>query len=370
MLNSRRRLGNAGALLRALEPDGGFQPSQVTTGISRRLGSKNVTDEEAVPEQFIEANKTNDGLQKQAITPEMLEALAATDEISDVLQRLCSYIAIVPDIGSSFAYMNFLPKYKANIDIRERTINDMQRHWQIVQDFLFANSASLQLGIDKLISQWLTYGKIYFAIIRETKFGKIIDIHTQLTDFKSRKSRDGEYWETDFKQFIWEKEDMFVLDWHEMSMYTMSYVAGLMRTYNFWRTTERTRVANAVMTAQFRSFYTVPTQGLGKTKARQKMSSVMGLYKREIKIDDTTGETSINGQNSYPVNTELWVAETTNGSVKIENPGDGNVSLNNTDLPQYFMRKYYKQAKLPLSKYEAVDSGTARTVILSTQNSG
>lgn len=338
-----------------LEPDNWLQPSRVITGVNSKLTGRNLTDEDACPEEALTVANTPD--KSTIITPEMLAALACTDEISDVIRRIASYIAIVPDIGSSFAYVDLKPDFQADQLRKEQTIGDMMSHWKIAQKFMFNDAISLTDGIHAFINEWLTYGKLFVSIVRDKQYGMPIDIHVQHTELRKITVGKTVYWQTDYNQTIWEKEDIFVLDWHAVDKNSMSYVASIMRTYNMWTTVERTRVANAIMAAQFRSVYTVPTQGLGKVKARQKLSSVMALYKREVRIDPTTGATTVNGENSYPVNTELWVAETSQGSVKIDNPGDGNPQLNNTDLVEHFMRKYYKRAMLPLSKYEAVDAG-------------
>lgn len=357
MLRNQHRLGNAGSFVSMMEPDGGLQPSIVQTGRLNRSKGVNLSDEDSCPEQSISSsNRFIAG--SSAFTPAMLEALAATDEISTVLERIVSYVAVQPDIGSSFAYCDFKPGYQASLHDKEKTLTDMTNHWNIIQDFLFNKAASLSIGIHQFIQDWLTYGDLTLAIIREVQFGKIIDIHIQHDDLKETKDRFGNpIWLTDCEQIIWEKEDIFHITYVEINPYVKSYVSSLMRTYNMFKTVERTRVANAIMAASFRTIYTVPTSGLGKVKARQKLSSIMGLYKRDVRINDANGEVTVNGENTYPVNTELWVAETTAGAVKIDNPGDGNPDLNDTQLVDYFMRKYYKQAKLPMSKYEAVDAG-------------
>lgn len=357
MLRNQHRLGNAGSFVSMMEPDGGLQPSIVQTGRLNKSKGVNLSDEDSCPEQSISSsNRFIAG--SSAFTPAMLEALAATDEISTVLERIVSYVAVQPDIGSSFAYCDFKPGYQASLHDKEKTLTDMTNHWNIIQDFLFNKAASLSIGIHQFIQDWLTYGDLTLAIIREVQFGKIIDIHIQRDDLKETKDRLGnQIWLTDCEQIIWEKEDIFHITYVEINPYVKSYVSSLMRTYNMFKTVERTRVANAIMAASFRTIYTVPTSGLGKVKARQKLSSIMGLYKRDVRINDANGEVTVNGENTYPVNTELWVAETTAGAVKIDNPGDGNPDLNDTQLVDYFMRKYYKQAKLPMSKYEAVDAG-------------
>lgn len=355
MISNKRRLGTANSLLTVLEPNGGFQPSQVTRGSRMYKDAKNVTDEDAMPEIAIQKNNRYDST--VAFTPEILEALASSDEISDLLDRLTSYIAIQPDLGSSFAYADLLPTDEFDSEFKEKLITDMQRHWQIAQDLMFASSSSRSLGIKQFLLKWLTYGTVYIGIIRETINGKVIDMHVQFTPFTEQKlSNDEHYWKTDLGQFIWEQEDVFVLDFSEINPYIVSYVGGLMRSYNLFKTIERTRIANAIMSAQFRSVYTVPTAGLGKVKARQKLSTIMALYKRDVRINDSTGQVTVNGENSYPVNTEIWTAETSSGAVKIDTPSDGNVNLNSMDMPEYFMRRVYKKAKMPMSKYEAVDA--------------
>lgn len=352
------RLGKANSMISALEPGGGLQPSQAVRGKPGSIANVNLTDEEAVPEQYIsgDANRLL-APESPMFNDEQLAALAATDEVEDVLERLISYIAIQPDLGSSFAYVDFKEGFDLHVVDKERILGDLQRHWSIVQSLMFKRSSSLTIGISRFISMWLTFGNLYVAIIRKQEYGEIIDIHVQTTPFREVKHRGGSYWQTDLNQTIFEADDMFAVDYSEINPYVRSYVASLLRTYNLWATTEHTRVANAIMAAQFRTIYTVPTAGLGKIKARQKMTSVMGLYKRDIRLDNVTGQVTINGENKYPVNTELWVAETSTGAVRADNPGDGNVQLNSMDLVEYQARKYYKKAKLPMSKWEAVDSG-------------
>lgn len=350
----KHRLTQVSSIWTAFEPDGGLTASIVST-VNKR-SSKYANDlEDDVPEAII-GTSTHQQVGVE-LTNEQLDAIASSDIVSDVLERICSYIAIVDTTSNSFAFADLDDHYKAtNAVAREHLLESMRWHWNVVQDLLFDQYASKMLGIQNFLQAWLTYGKLYAAIIRKAKFGEIIAIRVSAEEPREITVNRETYWQVG-NFTIYEEDDLFELDYSQISRYYKSYIASIQRSFNFFTAIERTRIANAIMSAQFRSVYTVPTKGLGKAAARKRMSTIMALYKRDVRIDDSSGQIQVNGENSWPVNTDLWVAETGAGRVDISNPGDGNVSLNNTDLVEYFMRKFYKKAKLPMSKYEAVDTG-------------
>lgn len=360
---SKHRIGSAGsAYWSVLEEGGGVTASIVTGNAGRhRLGSVNdFSDEDPIPELVLSKANVNKR-QEVELTPETLEGIARQDTISDVIERICSYICISSKASPHFGYATLADDFHANdAFLRSRIKESAVYHWQIVERLMFNDSPSLSLGIQNFLQSWLTVGKIYCFILRDKEHGLVQKI--RCTNYPAKEVQYGKrtYWTItigDKEYTIWEQEDMFILDYSAISKYYPSFVAAIRRSYNIYHSIERTRIANAIMTAQFRSIYTVPTKGLGKKVAQQRLSKIMATYKRDIRIDDANGEVTLNGENNWPVNTDIWVAETGAGSVKIENPGDGNVNLNNTDLVELFMRRFYKRAKLPLSKYEAVDTG-------------
>jgi hypothetical protein len=360
------RLGRSAGLLQVLEPLGGLQPSQVYK--SRKGVNPN---EEEVPESaIIPYKRAIQGTVEQ--TPAMLESLAANDEITAVLERISSHVAIVPTDGSSFAYPALDRSSNIKMPESEDLLDTVKNYWIEVQKQLWSNKSDLCIGVHQFVQDYLTYGYLWLCVIRfsdkDKRIRKIIVSRTEPTvmnlngtpvyriqdnDVQTAK---GQTKEPRFAA-VYDINDIILLTYTELNPYCRSYVATLTRSFNLYRTIERTRIANAIMKAQFRSVYTVPTKGLGKIKARQRLSTIMGMYKRDIRIEDTSGSVTINGENTYPVNTEIWVAETSGGGVSIDNPGDGDPDLNNTDLVEYFNRKFYKTTKLPISKYEAVDSG-------------
>jgi hypothetical protein len=206
----------------------------------------------------------------------------------------------------------------------------------------------------------LTFGKIWACIVRDPKQpNEISKIVLQTTEPETKTDANGyKHIYTVDSDLVLTGEDVILLQYTEIDVYVVSYVASLLRSFNIYRTIERTRIANAVMSATFRKVYTVPTNGLGKVKAKQRLSTIMGMYRRQVTYDDRSGEIKVNGENNYPINTEIWMAGTAAGDLRIDSGGsDAEVTLNNLDLVEYVARKFYKRAKLPMSKYEAVDAG-------------
>ena len=350
------RLPKANDILQSLDSGLVLQPSIVSKGRSSRTNS--IDDEDNIPEAVLDYGSTIQSPTSD-LTNELLEGLAATDEIGDAIQRITSYIVIVPEIGTSFAYPQLNDSFDVEPEQRDALMTAINQHWKILEDLMFSTFSSLTIGIHEFINNWFTYGELFYGIVRDKPNGNILKIIWSTEPFLQKTDRDGSvyYDSSDGLYHFWDVNDIISLKYTEINKFHKSYVGSLRYAYNTYKSIERTRIANAIMAAQFRSIYTVPTKGLGKIKARQRLSTVMGLYKRNINIDKSSGEVLVNGENTYPVNTELWISETSSGSVRIENPGDGNPQLNDTELVEYFFRRFYKQAKLPVSKYEAVNTG-------------
>lgn len=344
----KNRLSAPSGLLAILEPNGGLT-SDVLSFVKDKEDYH--LPEDGLVAQNIKANN-------KGISPQDLANLAAQDEISAVLKRIASYIAVQSKVTNEFSTVSLDTKYlkDKSSDITSKDTEAVKDAWTTVQKLLWTHP---QLGIHSLLIDWMTFGKLHFCIIR--KADKSIDKITVGTTAPAiqKKKLSGQKQETyyldQFGNRVADKTDIVTLDWSALANNGVSYVHSLQRSFNMMRSVERSRIANAIMASQFRTVYTVPTKGLSKGQSRQRLSKIHSMWKRDIRLDDQSGSVTVNGNNAWPINTELWSSETGSGRPTADNPGDGNPDLNNTELIEYFAKKYYKQTGLPLSKYEAVD---------------
>ncbi len=140
------------------------------------------------------------------------------------------------------------------------------------------------------------------------------------------------------------------INWRDLDVTShQSYVASLERSFNIYRTMERTRISWAVMNATFRSVNIIPTKGQGKVKSRQTLRRSIAKYGESVEFNDNTGVTTVNGEVKTRFNKEVWMAETSSGTPQFNNQGLSGPDLSDMESTGYFLNRFNKATKLPPS---------------------
>lgn len=153
--------------------------------------------------------------------------------------------------------------------------------------------------------------------------------------------------------------EITMADWQMVDMELsnfISYTAMLLRPFNILRIMERTKIIWAVMNSRFRTMYTIPVKGLGRTRGKQVINQVMNEYKDHVEFNNTSGEIRVNGQPDLPFNKEVWIGETTAGKPEIHNLNDKGPDMSDMSTLLPFYQKLQKATKMPMSRFEENNS--------------
>lgn len=138
----------------------------------------------------------------------------------------------------------------------------------------------------------------------------------------------------------------------------MSYLEHLMKAFNDLRIIDETTINWSIVNSTFRTIMKIPTKGLSRTQAAASVNREMSRWNDEMIYDRDTGEFSINGQNRLQMMKSIYMAEGPQGSPEISNfTGDG-PDFNSMDRNNFFERRFYRAARIPLSRFD-LDGGAS-----------
>ena len=137
-----------------------------------------------------------------------------------------------------------------------------------------------------------------------------------------------------------------------------SYLERLIRPFNIYRIIEQAQIIWTVTQSSFKTFFTIPTQGLNRAKSWQTLAQTMNRYKEDISFNVDTGELQVNGKVNLPFNKEYWLQENDSGAPQIETIVDNGPQLNDSDQIKLFEGKLYKMSKIPASRFSKEDQAT------------
>lgn len=136
----------------------------------------------------------------------------------------------------------------------------------------------------------------------------------------------------------------------------MSYLEHLMKAFNDLRIIDETTINWSITNSTFRTIMKIPTKGLSRTQASQAVSREMGRWNDEYNYDRDTGEFTLNGQNRLQMMKSIYMADGASGSPSIENVKMDGADFNNMERNQFFERRFYRSARMPLSRFD-MDGG-------------
>lgn len=333
---------------------------------------------------------------------------ASEQEIADILDRFVDEMIVYGSDSNRFCEPNYSIIDALDItDESKKALKDnLDRAFSRVYRMLKYSRHNIRSNEDvtAIAKKWLTIGKLAYFIIydnleRPTTIKDIIPIdlnkYTLVRHEAQVGIKNGEYTSTK-NQVYWTlhentgqdntgrtsysnnsvnftysidnaqyTKDLFLdmeitmADWSRVDMELsrfISYTAMLLRPFNILRIMERTKIIWAVMNSRFRTMYTIPVKGLGRTRGKQVIGQVMNEYKDNVEFNNTSGEIRVNGQPDIPFNKEIWVGETSAGKPEITNLNDKGPDMSDMSTLLPFYQKLQKATKMPMSRFEENNS--------------
>jgi hypothetical protein len=286
---------------------------------------------------------------------EELREFAVQDEIEDVLDTV-SDESIVYDEMNYFCQPTVFDNELLDDDTLKAIRKSMSENFKrIYQYFGFINEGSAW----NFFRKWLVDGYLAFEIIYDDKQKQIIGFK-ELDPFSLEPGLNdaGEKMWTQFKgqqnkeRSLFDSQVIYISYSHINSPNRVSYVARLVRSFNLLRIMEHTRIIWAVVNASFKTQFIIPVGGKSKTRAKQSLASLMQSYREVIDFDTSDGTIKVNGKSMMPFNKEYWLPSNDAGQPEISTVGGDGPDLSDTEAVKYFREKFYKQTKIPLSRFD------------------
>lgn len=152
---------------------------------------------------------------------------------------------------------------------------------------------------------------------------------------------------------------VILIDWSVSKINARtSYVEQLIRSFNNVRIMDETRLIWSLTNAMFRTVFKIPTNNLSKTASATVVATEQARYHDDINYNNDTGEVFVNGQPEMKYQKEYWMGDGDFGSPTIETVGGDGPDLNDPNMNDYFNKKFYRNSRVPFSRFDATASET------------
>lgn len=290
-----------------------------------------------------------------------LRKFALNPEIEYILDTVCDE-SITFDSYNFFAYPAFL-----NLtDVKERIKEKINENYKkLYEMFGFTDDISAW----QYFKQLMIDGFLAFEIVYDDKGKKIIgfkelDATTLMPSVE--KQPDGSFlsvWyqypkDINRRRMLYDSQIIYISYAKGNSVSRVSYTERLIRPYNILRIIEYTRVIWSVMNASFRMKMTVPVGSRSPQKAMQTLGELMSIYKEDIRLNDESGELTVDGRPKIQFYKNYLMPSGVNGTPTIEPLNSSGPNLNDPAPLAYFFDKLVQESKIPFSRFQGPDGGS------------
>lgn len=288
-----------------------------------------------------------------------LRAYSMEDEIEDILEKLCDE-SIVYDQNNYFA-LPVLTTTKGGLELKdeEGVREKLQiRYRQLYRLFGFLDENAAWGYFRK----WLVDGFISFEIIYDNVDGRQKNIigfkELDALSLEPSVDRDGNKVWIQYKGYharerLLLDSQVIYISWSTIGTpQRASYTERLIRSFNLLRIMEHSRIIWAVVNSSFKTMFIIPVGGKSKNRAKQSINSLIQRYREVVEFNNSSGELTVNGKSMLPFNKEYWIPETESGTPTIDTIGGDGPDLSDTDSVKYFRERFYKNTKIPLSRFD------------------
>jgi hypothetical protein len=297
-----------------------------------------------------------------------LQRLSIYDQIDEVLTKLCDEIVVQDDIVNPIS----LQINKAVLEeskLREGVINEVVSYAE--SEF---KRICKMMGIFQEGSETSIWNKLYCFLVEGDQAyefvwddlmnpKKIIAIHEiDALETEPFYVNGIQYWKH-HKRLSRKEESIIMYDtqvayvsWSTSSPNSrVSYVEQLLKTFNDLRIIDESTVVWTLTNSVYRMVFKVPTRHKSRTQALQTLATEKNRYHDDVSYDSFTGQVNVNGRSNLQMMKEYWFAEGDAGSPEVSSIGGDGPDLTNMDRNEYFLRRFYKSARMPYSRFD--DSG-------------
>lgn len=292
--------------------------------------------------------------------------LSAHDIIDEVLTKLCNEVVVTTDNSPSISLQvrnDILDKQKLKDDYKNEVVSYAQKAFARIVKMYGLDQNDSETSLWNKCWHFLTEGSQAYELIwndpEKPKY--IIGIHEiDALETEPFFYQGARYWKhhktasvRDEHIILYDRQIIYVDYSKAQPNGRMSYLEHLMKSFNDLRIIDETTINWAITNSTFRQMLTVPTKGLSRTQAAAAVSREMSRWNDEITYDSSTGTVSVNGQNRLQMMKSVYVADGSSGKPEFENMAGDGPDFSNMEKNQFFEKRFYRAAKMPMSRFES-----------------
>jgi hypothetical protein len=299
-------------------------------------------------------------------------------EISDALDIICDD-AICEDSSGRIVNLEIQKELPDHIH------DEIRKHWEylLVEVFGFNETAW------DLFRKWLVEAELYCELVLNNEGNDIIDIkilpaHTMVPVYSNVGDIDtfvqtikpinienqNQYTATNEEDgnVVFDKDQVAYIKYNDIGTNQIDvrgFLESSIRTYNQLKNLEDAVVIYRLVRAPERRLWNINVGRMTKPKAEEYLRGMMQRYRKRIKYDSTTGAMD-SAQNVQAMIEDYWFPKNQDGEGTTVDAIGGGQNLGEMEDVNYFLKKLYKNLKLPSSRWGDVEGGN----IYSTGKSG
>lgn len=138
----------------------------------------------------------------------------------------------------------------------------------------------------------------------------------------------------------------------------ISYLENLVRSHNLLRLMEHTRVIWNIMNATFRLKIIVPVGSNSRQRGQENLNELLAKFKEDIYLDYDSGELQANGKAAMQFHRNYLLPKKDGDSPEIETLAGDGPELQDTQIIDFFWKKFKIDSKIPFGRWSRDGSAT------------
>lgn len=294
-----------------------------------------------------------------------LQRLSIHDLIDDVLTKLCDEIVVTSENESAISLMiddAKLKKLELKEDFEKELVSTAKSEFNRIVKMMGLENEGTETSLWNRLYLFLTEGTQAFENVWDDLNNpkKITGIH-EIDALETEKfySQGVQYWKhhkllsRDESYIILYDNQVNYIDWASASPNNRSsYLEHLIKSFNDLRIMDESLITWTLMNSVYRMIVKVPTKSKSRTQIAQSLAVEKNRYHDDINYDSLTGMVSVNGAPNLQMMKTYWMSNGDSGTPEIDTVKNDGTDMNDVDRNVYFQQKFYRNAKMPYSRFD------------------
>lgn len=295
---------------------------------------------------------------------DFLRKFALNDEVEWAVDTICDE-SIILDDQNFFCRPVIDVNFLSDNEVATKIKTSLTVNFKRIYTYFNFQHGILAL---QLFKQWLIDGFLAFEIIYNTEETSIIgfkQLDPLSLEPRAEKGPDGKImkiWvqypeEQKLTRVLPDSKVIYISFAKGNFISRVSYIERLVRSHNLLRLMEHTRVIWNIMNSTFRMKMVVPVGTQSKQRSQESLNELLAKYKEDVYLDFDSGELLVNGKASMQFYKNYLFPKKDGDSPEIESVSNDGPELTDTDIIDFFFRKFKLASKIPSNRF--LRDGTA-----------